>query len=947
MLGLLGLLSFQQAMAQSTGNLSGRVTDPKGAGLPGATVVVKGTSNGTSTDANGAFTLKGLEPGNVTLTVSFVGYTTKDVLVPIDKQGDNLSISMADDSKSLDEVVVTGVFDTRTKMESSVAISTLNSKQIQLLAPTSAADLLKTVPGVYVNQARGEINNTVYTRGISAGSIDNANGYYYVSLQEDGLPVTNVNLSVDNFLRADATIARLEAVRGGTASILGTNSPGGIFNYVSKTGGAKTEGEVRTRFGLEGNGKNPYYRADANLSGPLNADKSLTYSIGGFYRTSQGARYPGYQMNNGGQVKGNIVKNYATGSLKLYGKLLLDHNAVAEFIPTQSFSDPKILSGLSATDSYYLPNISVPFPVNGGDTRTFNTTDKVYNRDRSLGLLWTQELGSGFTITNNFRYSNQANTNNTPSVVTPISTTSLLFYAIPHLLGNFGTYTFTDKVTGQVLGTVTQSPNIINGQFAGFNFTPGANNNFPGANVQPNSLFFLPMFYQDTKIQNILDRFAINKKLDNMSFTAGVFYANTLVDRVGGATDAGIGFGTIQDKPHLTDITLTAFNGTKYQVTDPNGIVDVGRDGLNHNHGRQEQIAAFFGHDWKLTPKLTLDYGLRYEHTSHVGYNVQPVPNPLRSTAGYGGRDGNPLTLYDNGGGTDGPPLNFDQKFNTFSYTAALNYAFSDSYALYGRYSNGHKSPDLTYFFALNTPYLRDNPNAFSQQTEQIELGFKVKTNKLSGALTPFYSQLSNVATVQTFTNADQTTYTPPVQFARYQTYGVEAEANYALSSNLSVRATATVQTSKATEISSWISNTPGPQDDALVSYSGNETDNNAKLMLSAAPTYTLGKFLAQVNWFYLGDRQANVSNAFKLPGFSQFDATVAYDLNDHFRLQGNVNNIFNVYGILGWVGPGGFPAALDRQAFTPAYVQANPNAVYATQGSMPRSYFLSAVYKF
>jgi iron complex outermembrane receptor protein len=683
------------------------------------------------------------------------------------------------------------------------------------------------------------------------------------------------------------------------------------------------------------------------LSGPLNAAKDLTYNIGGFYRTSQGARYPGYQMNNGGQVKANLVKNYATGSLKLYGKLLLDHNAVAEFIPTQSFSDPKILPGLSTTDSYYLPNISVPFPVNGGETRTFNTTDKVYNRDRSIGLLWTQELGKGFTITNNFRYSNQAATVNTPSVVTPISTTSLLFYAIPHLLGNFGTYTFTDKTNGQVLGTVTQAPNIVNGQFRGFTFTPGANNNFPGANVQPNSLFFLPMFFQDTKIQNVLNRFAINKKLDNMSFTAGVFYANTLVDRIGGATDAGIGFGTIEDRPHLTDITLRGFDGKTYQVTDPNGIVDVGRDGLNHNHGRQEQVAVFFGHDWKLTPKLNFDYGLRFEHTSHVGYNTQPVPNALRSTPGYGGRDGNPLTLYDNGGGTEGPLLRFDQTFQTFSCTAALNYAFSDSYALYGRYSNGHKSPDLTYFFALNTPFLIENPNAFSQQTEQAELGFKVKTTKLSGAVTPFYSQLSNVATVQTFTNADNTTYTPPVQFARYQTYGVEVEANYALASYLSVRATATVQTSKATAISSWISNTPGAQDDQLVSYSGNETDNNAKLMLSAAPTYTHGKFLAQLNWFYLGDRQANVSNAFKLPGFSQFDATVAYDLNDHFRLQGNVNNIFNVYGVLGWVGPGGFPAALDRQAFTPAYVQANPNAVYATQGSMPRAYFFSAVYRF
>jgi outer membrane receptor protein involved in Fe transport len=114
-------------------------------------------------------------------------------------------------------------------------------------------------------------------------------------LQEDGLPIlsaqgtsaTDPGLKPDGFLRADATIEKVEAVRGGTASILGANAPGGIFNYISKTGKSTFEGEVRTRYGLEGNGKNPYYRADVNVGGPLNASKNLTYNIGGFYRHAQ------------------------------------------------------------------------------------------------------------------------------------------------------------------------------------------------------------------------------------------------------------------------------------------------------------------------------------------------------------------------------------------------------------------------------------------------------------------------------------------------------------------------------------------------------------------------------------------------------------------------------------------------------------------------------------
>ena len=142
----------------------------------------------------------------------------------------------------LDEVIVTGVFDQRTRLESSIAISTLKAKDIERLAPVSAADLLKNIPGVYVNSSLGEIRNTIYSRGVSVGSNDGASGYYYVSMQEDGLPVTNAtftNFGPDFFLRADLTTSRVEAVRGGTASILGSNAPGGIFNYVSKTGGTE------------------------------------------------------------------------------------------------------------------------------------------------------------------------------------------------------------------------------------------------------------------------------------------------------------------------------------------------------------------------------------------------------------------------------------------------------------------------------------------------------------------------------------------------------------------------------------------------------------------------------------------------------------------------------------------------------------------------------------
>jgi iron complex outermembrane recepter protein len=96
-----------------------------------------------------------------------------------------------------------------------------------------------------------------------------------------------------------------------------------------------------------------------------------------------------------------------------------------------------------------------------------------------------------------------------------------------------------------------------------------------------------------------------------------------------------------------------------------------------------------------------------------------------------------------------------------------------------------------------------------------------------------------------------------------------------------------------------------------------------------------------------MGARQANVLNAFELPAFSTLDFSTGYDFSKKLRLQGNINNLLNTYGVLGWTGPGGFPAALDRQGFSKEFVAANPNAIFSSQGNMPRAYFLTLSYKF
>src|ERR1700722_6784037 len=97
----------------------------------------------------------------------------------------------------LDEIVVTGVMRDTSLAKAPISISVIDSKELKQQVPSSAAAILQNSPGEFVNTAQGEVLTRVWSRGISAnvtpggGAVPYGNGYYYVSLQEDGLPVAN------------------------------------------------------------------------------------------------------------------------------------------------------------------------------------------------------------------------------------------------------------------------------------------------------------------------------------------------------------------------------------------------------------------------------------------------------------------------------------------------------------------------------------------------------------------------------------------------------------------------------------------------------------------------------------------------------------------------------------------------------------------------------------
>ena len=163
--------------------VSGRVVDGKGEGLPGVTVVVKGTSIGASTAPDGSFTLS--VPANSTLVFSFVGFVTKELEVtgPLS----SLTVNMAQDTKALDEVVVVG-YGTQKKSDLTGSVSSVSSKDFNAGPQLSPQQLIQgKMAGVNISQNSGKpgASNTIRIRG--GTSLTGSNDPLYVI---DGVPIS-------------------------------------------------------------------------------------------------------------------------------------------------------------------------------------------------------------------------------------------------------------------------------------------------------------------------------------------------------------------------------------------------------------------------------------------------------------------------------------------------------------------------------------------------------------------------------------------------------------------------------------------------------------------------------------------------------------------------------------------------------------------------------------
>lgn len=168
--------------------VSGRILDAKGQGIPGATVLVKGTANGTSSNVDGSFLINA--PTGSTLVISFVGYTNQEIAVTGSTTG--VSVVLRENATALSEAVVIG-YGTQRRQDVTGALTTISSREFVQGQVTSPEQLIQgKVAGVQITTEGGAPGSSATIR-IRGGSSLNASNDPLIVI--DGVPVDNSGIT--------------------------------------------------------------------------------------------------------------------------------------------------------------------------------------------------------------------------------------------------------------------------------------------------------------------------------------------------------------------------------------------------------------------------------------------------------------------------------------------------------------------------------------------------------------------------------------------------------------------------------------------------------------------------------------------------------------------------------------------------------------------------------
>jgi TonB-dependent starch-binding outer membrane protein SusC len=220
------MLSVRKRFMQQQRSVSGNVTDTGGQPLPGVSIIIKGTTTGTVTDANGEFTLS--IPGDAeTLQFSFVGMRTQEIPVA---GRTTFNVVMEEETIGIEEVVAVG-YGTMRKSDLTGAVASVSEDELQSRPVTTFEDALKgRTSGVQIRQTGGDLTGrfSISIRGI--GSVTGSSDPLIVV---DGVPLYSSNLSMIN----PKDIESIDILKDASATaIYGARAANGVIMVTTKKG---------------------------------------------------------------------------------------------------------------------------------------------------------------------------------------------------------------------------------------------------------------------------------------------------------------------------------------------------------------------------------------------------------------------------------------------------------------------------------------------------------------------------------------------------------------------------------------------------------------------------------------------------------------------------------------------------------------------------------------
>ncbi|MBP5418508.1 MAG: TonB-dependent receptor [Bacteroidales bacterium] len=213
------------AVAQSTVKVSGKVTDNFGNPIPGATVMVSGTTTGTITDQDGQYTLEA--PSDGALVAQFIGFDPEDLSV---NNQTTINFMLFESNTELEELVVIG-YGTMKKKDVTSSITTISAKELNKGVFTDPGSMLQGKVAGLVVTSSGDPNGSpsITLRGASSLRKDGGMSPYYVV---DGIP------GVDISMVAPDDIESIDVLRDATATaIYGSKAANGVIIITTKSGG--------------------------------------------------------------------------------------------------------------------------------------------------------------------------------------------------------------------------------------------------------------------------------------------------------------------------------------------------------------------------------------------------------------------------------------------------------------------------------------------------------------------------------------------------------------------------------------------------------------------------------------------------------------------------------------------------------------------------------------